>query len=95
MISNPGWYLFVSTKNLADHHKKATLASENISGFKCFSFAYCMNGKHMGHLTFYVIQSDGKLVDYNFNKNGHQGKDWNRVEVSLDNPNYKKFTYKV
>ena len=80
---------------MRDNRKRATLASEYMSGFKCFSFAYCMNGKYMGKLTFYVIESNGKLIDYSFKKNGHQGNDWYRIEVSLDNPDFKKFSYRV
>ena len=49
----------------------------------------------MGQLTFYIIEANGKLIDYNFKKKGHQGKDWFRVEISLDNPDFKKFSYRV
>ena len=90
-----GWYLYVSSRTTAQNRRRAKLASEYLSGFKCFSFAYSMNGKYMGQLTFYVIESNGKLIDYSFKKKGHQGKDWYQVEISLDNPDFKKFSYRV
>jgi len=90
-----GWYLYVSSKRVAENRRKATLASEYLSGFKCFSFAYSMNGRTMGQLTFYVIESNGKLIGYSFNKKGHQGKDWNRFEMSLDHPDFKKYSYRI
>ena len=94
-IFSLGWYLYVSSKRVAENRRKATLASEYLSGFKCFSFAYSMNGRTMGQLTFYVIESNGKLIGYSFNKKGHQGKDWNRFEMSLDHPDFKKYSYRV
>ena len=90
-----GSYAYVSTASYLTHKKRATLVSEYLSGFKCISFAYCMNGKNMGQLDASVQTSKGKWINYSFFKKGHQGKDWHVIEISLENPEYLKTSYRV
>lgn len=54
-----------------------------------------MNGKKTGQLTYYIKESNGKLVNYAFKKERHQGKGWHQVEISLENADFKKFSYRV
>ena len=92
---DPGWYAYVSSASYTTHRKKATLVSPWLKGFRCVSFAYCMNGKNMGKLDVFAQDNTGRWYLYPFYKKGHQGKGWHDVEISLENPRHKTYNYRV
>jgi len=88
-----GWYLYVSSSP-AHHQKRATLVSEYLTGYKCISLAYCMNGKSMGSLEFFTQQANGQYAIFPKKKKGHQGKGWHHIQFSLTGENRKKYSYR-
>ena len=78
-----GYYLYVSSKN--NQYKKATIISKVLSGTKCLSFAYIMNGRQMGVLDIFGKTTKGQwwLFKLSNKLRGHQGWDWKRARFTV------------
>ena len=90
-----GWFAYVSPQSYVGDRKKATLVSQYLSGKKCISLSYCMNGKSMGTLEFYLQKISGGYAIFPPKKKGHQGKEWHHLEFSLNHASYDQTKYRV
>jgi len=89
-----GHYLYVSSKGY-NNYKKATIISRELSGEKCLSFAYMMNGKNMGSLDVFgkTTSGDWMLFKLSGKLKGHQGKYWKHAEFNIGGPSKRYWVY--
>ena len=78
LIFSPGYYLYLESSYPARYGYKSQLMSHSFEPTeeRCLSWWYSMNGRTVGSLNVYLINSRSGTKTSLWSKSGEQGKDW-------------------